>query len=114
MLPPDSEFYFGQGALLVDDEKLVNHRSSYWPSPGMGRVPLVLLACGNGHRTSQAVIAGAFSVASAARIIRYLPRLRIARHVGVDHRGQICVPWINGVLPVCVLTLVFAFRSSAS
>ena len=62
---------------------------------------------------SQAVITGAFSVASQAARLGYLPRLRIA-HTSASTIGQIYVPWINGVLMVAVLILVFAFRSSAA
>jgi KUP system potassium uptake protein len=59
------------------------------------------------------VITGAYSVASQAAQLGYLPRLRIA-HTSESTIGQIYVPWINGVLMVSVLTLVFAFRSSAA
>ena len=62
---------------------------------------------------SQAVITGAFSVASQAAQLGYLPRLRIA-HTSESTIGQIYVPWINWLLMVSVLTLVFAFRSSAA
>jgi KUP system potassium uptake protein len=60
---------------------------------------------------SQAVITGAYSVASQASKLGYLPRLRIA-HTSEHEIGQIYVPWINWLLMVSVLTLVFAFRSS--
>jgi KUP system potassium uptake protein len=43
----------------------------------------------------------------------YLPRLRIS-HTSAETVGQIYVPWINWLLMVAVLTLVFAFESSAS
>ena len=70
-----------------------------------------------GHRVtiiaSQAVITGAFSVASQAAQLGYLPRLRIL-HTSASRIGQIYVPWINWLLMVAVLTLVFAFRSSAA
>jgi len=59
------------------------------------------------------VITGAYSVASQAAQLGYLPRLRIA-HTSESTIGQIYVPWINWVLLVSVLTLVFAFRSSAA
>ena len=62
---------------------------------------------------SQAVITGAYSVASQAAQLGYLPRLRIA-HTSESTIGQIYVPWINWLLMVSVLTLVFAFRSSAA
>ena len=74
---------------------------------------MVLLATAATVIASQAVITGAFSVASQAAQLGYLPRLRID-HTSASTIGQIYVPWINGVLMVAVLTLVFAFRSSAA
>jgi KUP system potassium uptake protein len=59
------------------------------------------------------VITGAYSVASQAAQLGYLPRLRIA-HTSESTMGQIYVPWINWLLLVSVLTLVFAFRSSVA
>ena len=74
---------------------------------------MVLLATAATVIASQAVITGAFSVASQAAQLGYLPRLRIA-HTSASTIGQIYVPWINGLLMVAVLILVFAFRSSAA
>ena len=62
---------------------------------------------------SQAVITGAFSVASQACRLGYLPRLRIA-YTSEEQIGQIYVPWINWLLLVTVLTLVVTFKSSAA
>jgi KUP system potassium uptake protein len=81
--------------------------------PEWGRLPMVLLATAATVIASQAVITGAFSVASQAAQLGYLPRLRIA-HTSESSIGQIYVPWINWLLLVSVLTLVFAFRSSAA
>jgi len=111
-LPALTLNYFGQGALLVDDEKL-SSAPFFLLAPEWARVPLVLLATAATVIASQAVITGAFSVASQAASLGYLPRLRIA-HTSASTIGQIYVPWINGVLMVCVLTLVFAFRSSSA
>jgi len=52
-------------------------------------------------------------VAHQAVQLGYLPRLRIS-HTSAQTIGQIYVPWINWVLMVSVLTLVFAFRTSAA
>jgi KUP system potassium uptake protein len=62
---------------------------------------------------SQAVITGAFSVTHQAMQLGYLPRLRV-EHTSARTIGQIYVPWINWVLMISVLTLVFAFRSSTA
>ena len=74
---------------------------------------MVLLATAATVIASQAVITGAYSVASQAARLGYLPRLRI-EHTSAATIGQIYVPWINWVLMVSVLILVFAFRSSAA
>ena len=104
--------YLGQGALLIGDERLVN-APFFLLVPAWGRIPIVLLATAATVIASQAVVTGAFSVASQAAQLGYLPRLRIA-HTSASTMGQIYVPWINGLLMISVLTLVFAFRSSAA
>jgi KUP system potassium uptake protein len=71
----------------------------------------VLLATAATVIASQAVITGAFSVANQAVQLGYLPRLRIT-HTSAETAGQIYVPWINWLLMVSVLTLVFTFRSA--
>jgi KUP system potassium uptake protein len=104
--------YLGQGALLLGDETAVR-APFFLLTPDWARVPMVLLATAATVIASQAVITGAYSVASQAAQLGYLPRLRIT-HTSASTIGQIYVPWINGVLLVSVLTLVFAFRSSAA
>jgi len=102
--------YLGQGALILKDP--ANLASPFFLLvPGWGRLPLVLLATAATVIASQAVITGAYSVASQAAQLGYLPRLRIA-HTSESTIGQIYVPFINWLLMVSVLTLVFAFRSS--
>jgi KUP system potassium uptake protein len=105
--------YFGQGALILKDP--VDNISSpfFLLVPEWGRLPMVLLATAATVIASQAVITGAYSVAAQAARLGYLPRLRIA-HTSEETIGQIYVPWINWVLLVSVLTLVFAFRSSTA
>jgi KUP system potassium uptake protein len=104
--------YFGQGALILKDP--VNISSPFFLLvPGWGRLLMVLLATAATVIASQAVITGAYSVAAQAAQLGYLPRLRIA-HTSETERGQIYVPWVNWLLLVSVLTLIFAFRSSAA
>jgi KUP system potassium uptake protein len=104
--------YLGQGALILADPA---HVSSpfFLLVPVWGRLPMVLLATAATVIASQAVITGAYSVASQAAQLGYLPRLRIA-YTSESAMGQIYVPRINWLLMVSVLTLVFAFRSSAA
>ncbi len=104
--------YFGQGALLLGDQSVVD-APFFLLVPEWGQMPMVVLSTAATVIASQAVITGAYSVASQAAQIGYLPRLRIA-HTSESSIGQIYVPWINGMLWVGVLILVFAFRSSAA
>ena len=104
--------YLGQGALIVNDPRNINS-PFFLLVPGWGRVPMILLATAATVIASQAVITGAYSVAYQAAQLGYLPRLRIA-HTSESAMGQIYVPWINWLLMVSVLTLVFAFRSSTA
>jgi KUP system potassium uptake protein len=104
--------YLGQGALVLDDP--ANITSPFFLLvPDWGRLPMVFLATAATVIASQAVITGTFSVVRQAVQLGYLPRLRIA-HTSQHTIGQIYVPYINWVLMVSVLTLVFAFRTSAA
>jgi KUP system potassium uptake protein len=112
VLPACTLSYFGQGALVLADQGAVS-APFFLLTPEWARIPMVLLATAATVIASQAVITGAFSLASQAAQLGYLPRLRVA-HTSASTFGQIYVPWINGVLMVSVLTLVFAFQSSAA
>jgi KUP system potassium uptake protein len=104
--------YMGQGALILENPANVSS-PFFLLVPEWGRLPMVLLATAATVIASQAVITGAFSVASQAAQLGYLPRLRIA-HTSESRIGQIYVPWVNWLLMVSVLTLVFAFRGSTA
>ncbi|MFI5778959.1 potassium transporter Kup [Nocardia sp. NPDC051570] len=104
--------YLGQGALILDDPANIGS-PFFLLAPGWARLPLVLLATAATVIASQAVITGAYSVASQAAQLGYLPRLRLV-HTSESTIGQIYVPWINWLLMVSVLTLVLAFRSSTA
>ena len=112
VLPALTLSYFGQGALVLADETKVS-APFFLLIPEWARIPMILLATAATVIASQAVITGAYSVASQAARLGYLPRLRI-EHTSASAIGQIYVPWINGMLMVAVLILVFAFRSSAA
>ena len=103
--------YMGQGALVLGDPSKSNG-AFFLLVPHSGRLPLVILATAATVIASQAVISGAFSVAHQAVGLGYLPRLRIL-HTSGQFAGQIYMPLINWLLMVSVLTLIFAFRSSA-
>ena len=105
--------YMGHGALVLGDPARTMSSPFFLLVPEWGRLPMVLLATAATVIASQAVITGAFSVSHQAVQLGYLPRLRI-NHTSAQTVGQIYVPWINWVLMISVLTLVFAFRSSAA
>ena len=102
--------YLGQGALVLHDPDTIS-APFFLLTPDWARLAVILLATAATVIASQSVISGAFSVASQAGELGYLPRLRVL-HTSASTYGQIYVPWINWLLMVSVLTLVFAFRSS--
>ncbi|MBM2622013.1 potassium transporter Kup [Actinoplanes sp. LDG1-06] len=112
VLPACTLSYLGQGALLLGDKSKLTS-PFFLLVPDAARLPLVILATAATVIAAQAVITGAYSVASQAGQLGYLPRLRIA-HTSESTVGQIYVPWINWLLMIAVLVLVFAFRSSAA
>ena len=112
VLPALALNYLGQGALLIADRTTMS-APFFLLTPGWARLPMVLLATAATVIASQAVITGAFSLASQAVELGYLPRLRVV-HTSASTFGQVYMPWINGMLMVAVLILVFAFRSSAA
>jgi KUP system potassium uptake protein len=112
VLPACTLSYMGQGALILDDHANLS-APFFLLVPHWGRVAMVILATAATVIASQAVITGAFSVASQAAQLGYLPRLRII-NTSEETIGQVYVPFINWALLVAVLTLVFAFQSSAA
>jgi KUP system potassium uptake protein len=112
VLPAVALNYLGQGASLIADKTTIN-APFFLLTPGWARLPMVLLATAATVIASQAVITGAFSLASQAVQLGYLPRLRVV-HTSASTFGQVYMPWINGMLTVAVLILVFAFRSSTA
>ena len=102
--------YLGQGALILNDPKAVAN-PFYLLAPGWGLAPLILLSTAATVIASQAVITGAYSLASQAIQLGLLPRLEIV-HTSSTQEGQIFIPRVNRVLLFGVLGLVLLFRSS--
>jgi KUP system potassium uptake protein len=102
--------YLGQGALILSDPKAVEN-PFYLMAPGWGLVPLILLSTAATVIASQAVITGAYSLASQAIQLGLLPRLEIV-HTSSTREGQIFIPRVTRVLLIGVLGLVLLFRSS--
>ena len=104
--------YLGQGALIISNPKAVEN-PFYLLAPSWGLLPLVLLSTAATVIASQAVITGAYSLASQAIQLGLLPRLEIV-HTSPTQEGQIFIPRVNRVLLFGVLGLVLLFRSSGA
>jgi KUP system potassium uptake protein len=102
--------YLGQGALILNDPKAVEN-PFYLMAPSWALVPLVVLSTAATVIASQAVITGAYSLASQAIQLGLLPRLEIV-HTSSTQEGQIFIPRVTRVLLLGVLGLVLLFRSS--
>jgi KUP system potassium uptake protein len=102
--------YLGQGALILSNPSTIDN-PFYLLAPSWGLVPLILLSTIATVIASQAVITGAFSLASQAIQLGLLPRLEIV-HTSSTQEGQIFIPRVNRILLLGVLALVLLFRSS--
>jgi len=69
------------------------------------QLPLVVLATAAAVIASQAVISGAFSIASQAIKLGFLPRMQID-YTSKTEAGQIYMPLVNTLLLVVVVVLV--------
>lgn len=103
--------YLGQGAFLLGGTAVTNDSVFYSLVPAVARVPMVILATLAATIASQALISGAFSLATQAVSLGLFPRLRVV-HTHHAHAGQIYVPFINWALYVGCVSLVLKFGSS--
>ncbi|HCI53627.1 MAG TPA: potassium transporter Kup [Gallionella sp.] len=104
--------YFGQGALLLQNPHAIEN-PFYLLAPAWALIPMVLLATAATVIASQAVISGAFSVASQSVQMGFLPRMEI-RQTSDKAQGQIYVPLTNWTLYLSVVFLVLTFQSSSN
>ncbi len=104
--------YFGQGALLMQNPKLVS-QPFYHMAPAWALYPLVILATAATVIASQAVISGAFSLTRQAVLLGQFPRLSIVQ-TSSEEIGQIYIPMINWVLMIAAIGLVLGFRTSSN
>jgi KUP system potassium uptake protein len=102
--------YFGQGALLLELGKPVEH-PLYHLVPAVVLPWLVILATAATVIASQATISGAFSMARQAVHLDLLPRLRVLQTSAMEH-GQIYVPMVNWLVFIAVCLFVIGFGSS--
>jgi KUP system potassium uptake protein len=102
--------YFGQGALLLELGKPLDHPLFYLVPTSV--LPwLVILATAAAVIASQATISGAFSMARQAVHLDLLPRLRVLQTSALE-QGQIYVPIVNWLVFPAVIAFVVGFGSS--
>jgi KUP system potassium uptake protein len=102
--------YFGQGALVLGDPKVLDN-PFFHLVPAWGLAPFVALTTAATVIASQSVISGAFSMTGQAMQLGLVPPLDL-QQTSAHLRGQIYIPQINWLLLVAVLALVLGFRSS--
>ena len=105
--------YLGQGAFLLSGAPVIGDNLFYSLVPAPLLYPMVLLATASTVIASQALISGAFSLASQAIRLGLFPRIEL-EHTHHAHSGQIYIPFINWALYVGCVLLVLAFGSSSA
>lgn len=126
--------YLGQGAYLLSGQSVAGGNIFFSLLPHLSIAPslaaslptwaaglivnapiytMVLLATIATVIASQALITGAFSLASQAMALDIIPRLNII-HTSHQHKGQIYIPAVNWMLLAGCLILIFIFRSSGN
>ena len=103
--------YFGQGASIMGDPKAIDS-PFYALTGGWMLIPMVVLATLATVIASQALISGAFTLCEQAIALNLSPRMRVI-HTSQQQRGQVYIPFVNWLLAVVCLILVFTFRTSA-
>ena len=103
--------YLGQGALVATSPSAI--ASAYFLLfPAALQLPITLLATVATIIASQAVIAGAFSIARQAVHLDLLPRMTII-HTSREEVGQVYLPFLNWLIATLVALVVIGFTSSA-
>ena len=105
--------YLGQGAYLLSGAPVAGGKLFYSLVPPAMLYPMIVLATVATIIASQALISGAFSLASQAMGLGLFPRLRIV-HTHHAHAGQIYIPFINWALYAGCIVLVMTFGSSSA
>jgi KUP system potassium uptake protein len=105
--------YLGQGAYLLGGGAVADGNLFFSLLPSALLYPMVLLATAATVIASQALISGAFTLASQAIHLGLLPRLTV-RHTHQSHAGQVYIPFINWSLFAGCILLVITFGSSTA
>lgn len=104
--------YFGQAAFLIKNPEGINN-PFFMMLPEWAVLPMIGLATAATVIASQAVISGAFSLASQGILLGFLPRMVIL-HTSDTERGQIYLPTVNWALLILVIFTVFQFKESGN
>ncbi|MFN8015735.1 MAG: KUP/HAK/KT family potassium transporter [Acidimicrobiia bacterium] len=105
--------YLGQGGFLLSGEKIRAGNLFFSTVPEFIVIPMVILATLATVIASQALITGAFSLASQGMAMNLIPKMRIV-HTNKEHEGQIYIPFVNWSLFIGCIFLVLTFRSSSA
>ncbi len=105
--------YLGQGAFLLGGAPIAGGKIFYSLVPPALLYPMIVLATAATIIASQALISGAFSLASQATGLGLFPRLPV-RHTHHAHSGQIYIPVVNWGLYAGCIALVIMFGSSTA
>ncbi|HEY8080302.1 MAG TPA: potassium transporter Kup [Labilithrix sp.] len=97
--------YFGQGALLLQHDGMVEKTFFAMVSGSAARYALIAIATFATIVASQALISGAYSLTQQAVQLGYWPRVTI-RHTSGQAEGQIYIPEVNWMLMVACCALV--------
>lgn len=105
--------YLGQGAYLLSGRQIVNENLFFSTVPKFALIPVVILATCATVIASQALITGAFSLASQGMAMNLIPKMKVI-NTHKDHAGQIYIPFVNWAVFIGCIFLVLAFRSSGN
>ncbi len=103
--------YFGQGALLIADPKMISN-PFYLLFPSWALYPMVGLATAATVIASQATISGTYSLTRQAIQLGFLPRMNIIQ-TSAREMGQIYIPAVNWMLLIAITAAVLGFGSSS-
>ncbi len=105
--------YLGQGAFIASGATVVGQNLFYSTVPRALVLPMVVLSTLATIIASQALISGAFSLASQGVGLGLFPRIKVV-HTHHAHEGQIYVPFVNWSLWAGCVVLVISFGSSSA
>ncbi|MES2729369.1 MAG: KUP/HAK/KT family potassium transporter [Pseudomonadota bacterium] len=102
--------YFGQGALVLADQRALEN-PFYMMAPEFFLIPLLGLATMATVIASQSIITGAFSLAKQAIEVGYLPPMHMTNTSELNHQ-HIYIGRLNHIMLALTIFLVLAFRTS--